>query len=180
MIVGVISDTHIPDRKRELHPGVIPFFRQAGVEAILHAGDVSVGRVLEELGRVAPVYAVRGNRDWVAMRQLPNALRLDFAGVKVGMAHGHGHLWNYAANRVEYMLHGFRIEMFLPRLLNAFPDVQVIVFGHIHRPVNRLVEGRLIFNPGSPHFPDGQEIKPSVGLLTIEAGGKATGEIVYL
>lgn len=180
MIVGVISDTHVPDRRRDLHPGVIPLFRQAGVEAILHAGDVSVGQVLIELGQVAPVYAVRGNRDWVAMRQLPNTLRLNFAGVTLGMAHGHGHWWNYVANRAEYLLRGFRLEMFLPRLLEAFPDVQVIVFGHIHRPLNLLVDGRLIFNPGSPHFPDGQEITPSVGLLTIEAVGKVKGEIVYL
>jgi predicted phosphodiesterase len=72
------------------------------------------------------------------------------------------------------------MEMFLPRLLAAFPDVQVIVFGHIHRPVNMLVDSRLIFNPGSPHFPDGYEIKPSIGLLSIEEGGEVKGEIVYL
>ena len=61
--LGVISDTHIPDRARRLNERVIPVFREAGVSAILHAGDVSTPRVLKQLEEVAPVYATRGNRD---------------------------------------------------------------------------------------------------------------------
>src|SRR5687768_1713811 len=104
LTIGVISDTHIPDRARGLNPRVIPLFQQAQVDAILHAGDISTPRVLEQLSRVAPVYAVRGNRDWVALRRLPKSLRLTFDGVVIGLAHGHGHWWNYLIDRVDYIL----------------------------------------------------------------------------
>jgi hypothetical protein len=177
--IGVISDTHIPDRARGLNPRVIPIFQQARVDAILHAGDVSTSRVLKELGRVAPVHAVRGNRDWVALRRLPSSLRLTFDGVEIGLAHGHGRWWNYLIDRVDYDLRGYRLELFQPRLLETFPDVQAIVFGHIHRPINHRVDGVLLFNPGSPHFPDEENIPPSIGLLHIQAGA-VEGEIINL
>lgn len=180
MIIGVISDTHIPDRARGLDPRIIPLFQQAGVSAILHAGDVSVPAVLGELGQVAPVYAVRGNRDWIALGRLPKSLRINFEGVVIGLAHGHGRWWNYLVNRLEYILHGYRLEMFQPRLLEAFPDSQVIVFGHTHHPVNHWVEGKLVFNPGSAHFPDMESLTPSVGLLHIQPDGQVKGEIIHL
>lgn len=179
LIIGVVSDTHVPDRARRLHPGVVPLFREAGVAAILHAGDVSVRRVLDELETIAPVYAVRGNRDWIALRELPDALQLTFDGVTVGLTHGHGRWWNYAMNRVEYMVSGYRLGMFLPRLLETFPAAQVIVFGHVHRALNYRVGDQLVFNPGSPHFPDGEALSPSVGLLHIE-NGAVSAEIVPL
>ncbi|HEX7976542.1 MAG TPA: metallophosphoesterase family protein [Anaerolineales bacterium] len=178
--LGVISDTHVPDRAEKLDPRVLSIFRQAGVNAILHAGDVARPDVLEELAQVAPVYAVRGNRDWVWLSRLPLKRRLEFDGVLVGMAHGHGRWWNYVLDRARVMFLGFRLRYFLPHVLKAFPDVKVIVFGHTHRPMNRWVNGQLLFNPGSAHFPDLHCKAPSIGLIRIAAGGQVQGEIVYL
>lgn len=180
LTLGVISDTHIPDRARQLDRRTLDIFQAAGVAAILHAGDVSTPRVLAELGELAPVHAVRGNRDWLALSQLPYHRRLEFAGVKIGLTHGHGRWWNYVLDRVEYITRGYRLEMFLPRLLQTFPDVRVIVFGHTHRPLEHWVGDVLLFNPGSPHFPDIKSITPSVGLLHIHAGGEVSGEIIAL
>lgn len=179
LTLGVISDTHIPDRAKKLDPAARRIFQRAGVAAILHAGDVSYPRVLHQLEEIAPVYAVRGNRDWLALRTLPREIRLEFEGVRVGMAHGEGRIWNYLFDRVMYFLRGMRLEVYERRLLAAFPDEDVIVYGHTHRPVNRRVEGRLIFNPGSVHCPDEVEI-PSVGLLHINGRNGVEGEIVYL
>ena len=178
--LGVIADTHIPDRARSLNPRVLQIFEQAGVEAILHAGDVSVSGVLEQLGSVAPVHAVRGNRDWVALKKLPADVQLNFDGVIVGLTHGHGRVWNYFIDRVKYILGGYRLEMFQPRLLAAFPQANVIVFGHTHRPLNLLVNGKLLFNPGSAHFQDVKDTSPSVGLLHLYRGGSAEGEFIWL
>ncbi len=175
--VGVVSDTHIPDRARQLNPQVLSIFREAGVEAILHAGDVSTPMTLEQLNRIAPVHAVRGNRDWLALRHLPSAMQISLGGVKVGLIHGHGPLFHYVRDRLDYILNGYRLEMFEPRLLAAFPDADVIVFGHTHRALNHTVDGKLIFNPGSPHFPDPKTATPSVGLLHISAQGMVAGEI---
>jgi hypothetical protein len=175
--IGVISDTHIPDRARQLHAEALTVFREAGVQAILHAGDVSTPATLEQLWDIAPVHAVRGNRDWVALRHLPFTRRLEFGGVKVGLTHGHGPLWDYVRDRADYMLRGYRLEMFAPRLLAAFPEVDVIVFGHTHRCLNQHLEGKLLFNPGSPHFPDPKTAAPSVGLLYISDTGSVVGDI---
>jgi predicted phosphodiesterase len=63
-ILGVLADTHIPDRVPGLNPRVLKIFQQARVSEILHAGDVSIPQVLEELRQVAPVSVVQGNRDF--------------------------------------------------------------------------------------------------------------------
>jgi uncharacterized protein len=175
--IGVVSDTHIPDRARQLHPQVLAVFREAGVRAILHAGDISTPATLQKLEEIAPVLAVRGNRDWVALSHLPFARKIDFGGVEVGLTHGHGPLLDYMRDRMGYILRGYRLEMFLPRLLADFPDVDVIVFGHTHRSLNQRVDGKLVFNPGSPHFPDPITAAPSVGLLYISDIGTVEGEI---
>ena len=83
--LGVISDTHIPDRARSLERLVLDVFQSAGVKAILHAGDVSTPRVITQLEEIAPVHAVRGNRDWVALAHLPYQSLLTFDGIKVGV-----------------------------------------------------------------------------------------------
>ena len=84
--VGVVADSHIPDRMRALPPTALEAL--AGVDAILHAGDICVQRVLDALAAVAPVYAVRGNRD--LLLRLPLDRELSFEVVKVGLTHGHG------------------------------------------------------------------------------------------
>ena len=178
--LGVISDTHVPDRARSLDVRVIPFFNREGVQAILHAGDVSIPGILAQLGEVAPVYAVRGNRDWIWLSNLPKQRRLSFMGVEIGLTHGHGNLWNYLLDRPYFMFHGYRHERLFPRLITAFPDVKVIVFGHGHRPLNRWIDGQLLFNPGSPHFPDKKNQPASIGLLHISAEGEVCGEIIEL
>jgi hypothetical protein len=98
----------------------------------------------------------------------------------VGLTHGHGRVWNYLIDRVKYVLGGYRLEMFQPRLLAAFPQANVIVFGHTHRALNLQVNGILLFNPGSVHFPDEKAASPSVGLLHLHAGGCVEGEIIWL
>ena len=61
MLIGLISDTHIPDRAKVLPQKVIEAFND--VELILHAGDLTSPRVIEELEDIAPVMAVQGNMD---------------------------------------------------------------------------------------------------------------------
>ena len=178
--LGVLADTHVPDRSRRLDPRISQIFRSANVQAILHAGDVCTRAVLDQLGQVAPVHAVRGNRDLYALGRLPKDRQLIFGGVRITLTHGHGPLLRYIIDRVDYILRGYRTELFQPRLLAEYPDAQVIVFGHTHRPYNHLVNGCLLFNPGSPHCPEGKGNTPSIGLLTIEAGGEVYGELVSL
>jgi len=180
LTLGVIADTHIPDRARRLHPGILPLFREAGVDAILHAGDISITGVLAQLSQVAPVYAVRGNRDIFWRHRLPLTLNLNFNGLEICLTHGHGGWRSYLVDRIYFMFNGYRHERLLPRLLAWFPNADVIVFGHGHLPLNLWLGNQLLFNPGSPHVPGKRDLAPSVGLLHISTESEVRGEIVAL
>ena len=178
--LGVLADTHIPDRVTQLNPRVLEIFQQAKVNAILHAGDVSVPQVLEELRLVAPVYAVQGNRDIFYLRQLPMQIELNFEGVSIGMAHGHGTFSRYMVDKIHRAIRGRLVESYLTRMLQTFPDVDVIVFGHLHVPCNFLLNGKLIFNPGSTSYPWPRSDPATIGLLRLEQGKELQGEIITL
>lgn len=178
--LGILADTHIPDRQPRLHPNILPVFQRERVQAILHAGDVSVPRVLDELAEVAPVHAVRGNRDIYRLRYLPSRLRMDFGGVAIGLAHGHGNLPRYLIEKPHNLLLGLKEERYIRYMLSIFPDVNVIVFGHMHRVVNELREGKLVFDPGSACCAEDKQKDPSVGILRIYTGGQVEAEVIYL
>ena len=176
--LGILADTHIPDRVQTLHPDILPIFREAGVSTILHAGDVSIPQVLTQLEAVAPVYAVKGNRDIYQLKHLPMTRQFNFGGVPVGLVHGQGSLWFYLYEKVKFFTVGYTLEIYLPYLFKTFPQAKVIIFGHSHMPLVQWVNRVLIINPGSASCPH-RDYFASVGLLRIEEGA-ATGELVWL
>jgi putative phosphoesterase len=178
--LGVIADTHIPDRAQGLQPQIMPIFEEAAVQAILHAGDISSPSVIEELRQLAPVYAVRGNRDLFRLRGLPHTRSLNFGGVPIILTHGHGGWREFLIDKGQFMREGYRLERYQSRLLTAFPQAHVIIFGHTHVASNVWVNGHLLLNPGSPHFPLYTSAAPSIALLHIESGGRVKGEVIYL
>ena len=177
--LGVISDTHIPDRSPQLNPRALEVFRQAGVTLILHAGDIMIQQVLDELVQVAPVQAVCGNRDVWNLKHLPSHLQLEIEGVRIGMTHGHGTLSEYIFEKFEIAIKGKRVGRYLRRVVAAFPEADVVIFGHLHVAGVLQVEGKLLLNPGSPCCPFPRSLKPSVALLHVESG-HARAEIVEL
>ena len=182
LTLGVIADTHVPDRRRSLHPSVLPTFRRAGAAAILHAGDLCAGRVVDWLEEVAPVHAVRGNRDIFLNRRLPLTQILTYGRVTVGLTHGHGGFWRYLRNRSRYVVLGAQMLSYFHRqALQTFPQADVVVFGHTHYALNRRVGGQLLFNPGSACISNPPHLPLTVGLLHIEPEtGQVAGEIVPL
>jgi putative phosphoesterase len=179
-ILGVIADTHIPDRVPKLNPRVLEIFQHAEVNAILHAGDVSSSGVLDELRQLAPVYVVQGNRDIFYLRQLPMRIEMDFEGISIGMAHGHGTFSRYMVDKIHRAMRGRMVGMYLQRLQIAFPGVDVIVFGHLHVPCNFRLEGKLFFNPGSTSYPWPRGAPATVGLLHMNGNAEVEGEIISL
>lgn len=177
--IGVLSDTHVPDRQRWLDPRIQIAFEQANVDLILHAGDISTRNVLDRLEEIAPVRAVRGNRDWVMLRHLPSSLQIEIHGVSLALAHGHGSLLDYIWDRLNTYASGFKIERYLPRLLANFPTTRVIIFGHVHRPYNQIINGQLLFSPGSAHLPD-PPYNPSAGIIQITTKGEVKARIIQL
>jgi putative phosphoesterase len=160
--IGVLSDTHLPDSAEAgafLQELAARHF--AGVELILHAGDIVACGVLAAFAP-CPVYGVRGNMD-AADPELPNKRVLHVAGLRIGLIHG----WGPPAG----LLHRVRREF-------ADTHLDCLVFGHSHEPLCQQEEGLLLFNPGSATDRRNQPCC-SVGLLEI-VGGAIRGRIVML
>jgi predicted phosphodiesterase len=189
--IGVVADTHLPDRHNKLPEGLLPGLAAARVKLILHAGDITSPLVLELLKEIAPVVAVKGNRDWAL--KLPLIYTLDEYGVRIGLAHGHGGLKPYLLDKVQQILHGYRFERYRDQLLDAFlhptrnsipaPQIAaalpaVIIFGHTHVTELRQENGILFFNPGAAIPCLQNNFKPRYGLLRIYAEGKVVGESI--
>lgn len=158
--VAVVSDTHAPRFWKALPPGVAD--QLDGVDVILHAGDVCVPSVLDELAAFAPVHVVRGNNDGddVAAWGAPDTLTLELGGVRVAMIHDSGQKQGRAA-----------------RLRRRFPDADVVVFGHSHIPWDTEADGQRLFNPGSPTDKRRQP-RGTMGQLVIEDGRLVSATIV--
>ena len=152
-VIGVISDTHGLLRP-DVHTAL------AGVELILHAGDVGGDEILLELGLIAPVRAVYGNTDAPGQPGLAAAIDMAIDGVSIHVSHGH----EVGSPTPEKVLECYTAD--------------VIVYGHTHRPLIARASNRLVLNPGAAG-PRRFDIMPSVARLTI-ASGRAEAEIVAL
>jgi putative phosphoesterase len=179
LTIGVVTDTHIPDKVTELHPGIVPALRSAGVSHILHAGDICSRRVLKTLAEVAPVTAVRGNRDLFA-GPLSLVEQVEFGGVQVALMHGHGGWKKYLWDKWKFMLVGYRLERYLYLLSQAGPQAKAVVFGHTHHPAIFWHEGRLLFNPGSACAGYLNGDPPTIGLLHVYPDQQVNAEILPL
>lgn len=148
--IGVVSDTHIPYVAPRLPAALIEGL--AGVELILHAGDIACLSALEELERVAPVAAVSGNCDPPEVRAgLPAMRVVEVRGRRIGLWHGRGGPAGLAA-RAHEVFRGKRVD--------------VVVFGHSHQPWEDREGEVLRFNPGSPTSPLFTGT-PSFGILAL-------------
>lgn len=157
MRLGVIADTH-----GLLRPEVFDIFSQ--VDHILHAGDVGPAELLDELAALAPVTAVYGNTDgWDLRARLPQVARVRLDGFEIVVTHGD------------------QFGTPTPEKLNAaFPDAEILVFGHTHRPLLTLVDVVVTaMNPGGAG-PRRFDLPASVGIMELEPGIPPRGRLVPL
>ena len=144
-LIGLISDTH-----GRVRPQLTELF--AGVDCIVHAGDVGDRAVLHALAAIAPVEAVSGNVDDRHDPSLPRARTLPVGG------------------RTLHVSHGDELGSPTPGGLLARYGADILVYGHTHRALLfRAPDGRVVVNPGAagpPRF----NLKPSVAILEITGG----------
>ena len=180
--IGVIADTHIPDRSRQIPPKALELFQQAQVTQIIHAGDISIKSALKPLEAIAPVIAVRGNRDLLYFADLPWSQTLQVEDVSIGITHGHGSWPRYIRDRILLAFRSLKKFSYYENIARAMlPETKVVVLGHNHAPANYWINDQLVFNPGSPAHPNPAvpDLKPSIGFLRID-GHNVEGEIVFL
>lgn len=155
--IGVISDTHgyIDEAIKEVFQDV---------DHIVHAGDIGSPDVLEELERVAPVTAVRGNIDGGELRFLPLETMVSFNGVDVALLHiaGSPKRPRKAARELIARLR---------------PDVLIV--GHSHVPVVGRVSGTLWINPGAAGR-QGFHLERTAAILRISEKGEIGLDRVHL
>jgi hypothetical protein len=155
----VLADTHLRTDLSGLPPEV--WDEVEACNAVLHAGDVVTGDLLDALRARRPVHAVLGNNDHALVGALPDRLEVELAGVRVAMVHDSG----ARAGRG-------------PRLRRWFPDARVVVFGHSHEPVDEPGEdGQWLFNPGSA-VQRRRQPRRTVGVLELADGAVVGHRIV--
>jgi uncharacterized protein len=148
--IGVISDTH-----RLLRPEALAALE--GVDHIIHAGDLGSPAVAEQLRRLAPLSAIRGNvdiGDWA--REFPETAIVELGGLMI------------------YVIHNIRNLDIDPHAA----DISAVVYGHSHEPMQDTRNGVLYFNPGSAG-PRRFHLPISMGYLNID-GVSISGEIIAL
>jgi len=166
MRIGLIADTHIPEARPELWPQVFEAFRD--VEAILHAGDIHDLSVIDQLERLAPTFAARGNGDDGSGGRpvqpddprLREVWEVDLAGLRIGMLHvapipAFGH---------------YTLERALDRHFGHM-ELDVLVYGDTHVEAIDTLHGILCVNPGSPTFPRNHSTRlGTIGFLDVIDG----------
>lgn len=158
--VVVLADTHIRRGSARRLPDAV-YAALEGADLILHAGDVLIPELLDELGGFAPTLAVLGNNDAELVGVLPETRLVTVDGLAVAMIHDAGP----RAGRER-------------RLRRSFPTAELVVFGHSHVPWDDPgLDGQWLHNPGSATERRMQPIH-TFGLLRIDGGVLVHHEIV--
>lgn len=149
MLIGIISDTHIPERARKIPDIVFNIFE--GVDMILHAGDLVSVHVLEKLEKLAPTRCVQGNMDRYYGLKLPKNDIITVEGYRIGLNHGEV----YPRGDTQQLKY-IALEL----------GVDILITGHTHLAFIKEFDDIILLNPGSPTVPRMSE--PSIMLLEID------------
>ena len=148
MRIAVLADTHVTGLQ-ELPAKIVDAI--STVDLVIHAGDFTEIRLLEELRQLNAVKAVHGNMDSTELKTaLPCKELIEVGNKRIGVTHGWGAPWGIE-DRV--------------RKVFSSDDIDIIVYRHSHHPQNKVINGILFFNPG--------RAASSFGILTIDEDVRA-------
>ena len=172
MRIGLISDTHMPERWAALPTALFHLFQE--VDLLLHAGDVGQLWVLDQLSTIAPIVAVHGNDETQeAQRELPYQQIITVAGQRILLWHSHfeDRVDELNDRRVEWPLRR-KLERMVNRAQRA--GATMCVFGHWHIPLMCEQDGVIVINPGAiaSGNPFTRQLVQTVALLEINGNGR--------
>jgi putative phosphoesterase len=158
MQIGVISDTHLYNYSLELKRIVDTHF--GDVDMVIHAGDIVEMEVLDAF-LTKKIEAVAGNMDPESVRNhFPVKKIINVGAFKIGLIHG----WGSPVGLEN-------------RINNEFTEIDCLVYGHTHYPVNQVIKGVLFFNPGSATEKRFTKMN-TIGILEISE--RITGKIIEI
>ncbi|MCE5214430.1 MAG: metallophosphoesterase [Methanobacterium sp.] len=149
MLIGVISDTHIPERANKIPDTVFELFKE--VDLILHAGDLVSVDVRKQLENLAPTRCVQGNMDYYYGTNLPKNDIINVEGIKIGLNHG------------EVYPRGDTQQL---KYIAQELGVDVLITGHTHWAFMKELNDIVLLNPGSPTVPRMSD--PTVMILELK------------
>ena len=151
MKVLVVSDTHghTENLERALE-------QEQTVDALIHCGDLEGQEDYIRALAECPCYMVAGNNDWFS--DLDRELEVELEGIRLLITHGH----NYGVSmNFSYLLEEGRSR-----------EADVVLFGHIHRPVLEKHDDIILANPGSLSYPRQRGKRPTYLVMEIDKNGK--------
>jgi putative phosphoesterase len=172
LLIGLLSDTHVPSRTNKVPDIVINDFKKRNVDYVFHLGDFTSYYVYQQLSDTFgenKIVAIVGNMDFDSnlKNKLSDRLEFDLFGHRILMVHGMG-----GPNMI--------IKRLIKQLDLAKHNYDIIIFGHTHRPVNEKHDGILFLNPGTTTPIDNKfTVISSYGFLKISKE-KVEPEIVYI
>lgn len=154
MLIGLISDTHITAKRGKLPEKVLEGFKD--VDLIIHAGDITQQKVIDELETIAPVIAVLGNNDKLDLNKTEV---IELENFKIAINHGTRYSNDFdKLNKLAHKL-----------------DVNVLITGHTHKPHCEFIDDKLFINPGSSNRPIKSD--SSIAILNITKEHQIASEI---
>lgn len=148
----LLSDTHLSFRRSRLPETVLREFRSISPDLILHCGDICTAACLDQLRAIAPLYAVRGNRDILRWFSLPPAVDLNINGFRIHMEHGEGPFFRYLRSKsyITFCRLFSRPTDYtrVVRIPENFREYDLCCFGHSHARYMELRDGTILLNPG--------------------------------
>lgn len=159
MRILIVSDTH---RKNDNYLKVIKKFKN--LDMIIHCGDIEGSEYALSESADCPVLMVAGNNDFFS--QLPREQEISIENYKVWITHGHNYLVSMGTERIKQEA--------------KIRGVQIVMFGHTHRPCLEQDEDIIALNPGSLSYPRQDGHKPTYAIMEIDKQGKIHFTISYL
>lgn len=159
MRILIVSDTH---RKNENYFKVLQKIKK--LDMVIHCGDVEGSEYALNEAADCPVLMVSGNNDFFT--ELPREQELNIGNYKVWVTHGHNYLVSMGTERIKQEAKA--------------RGIQIVMFGHTHRPCLEQDEELIAVNPGSLSYPRQDGHKPTYALMEIDKNGEVHFTIANL